>query len=34
LKLNVKTVFFKCMGKMQGDLCHPYILGTTVPSDK
>ena len=25
---------FKCMGIMQDDLCHPYILSTTVLSDK
>ena len=23
----------KCMGIMQDDLCHPYILSTTVLSD-
>ena len=34
LKLKVKPQFLKCMGIMQADLCHPYILSPTVLSDK
>ena len=31
--INVKLVSFKCMGIMLANLCHPYILSTTVLSD-
>ena len=31
--MKVKLEFFKCMGIMLANLCHPYILSTTVLSD-
>ena len=33
MKLKVKHENLKCMGIMQDNLCHPYILSTTVLSD-
>ena len=31
--MKVKLEFLKCMGIMLANLCHPYILSTTVLSD-
>ena len=31
--MKVKLEFFKCMGIMLANLCHPYILSTTILSD-
>ena len=31
--MKVKLEFFKCMGIMLANLCHPYILSSTVLSD-
>ena len=31
--MKVKLEFFKCMGIMLANLCHSYILSTTVLSD-
>ena len=30
----MKLEFFKCIGIMLANLCHPYILSTTVLSDR
>ena len=31
--MKVKLEFFKCMGIMLANLCHPYIVRTTVLTD-